>query len=232
MAAREPLAKYLLGAVAVVTLALVANVVLRRCFREETPAPVPWSSESPSPKETVIANAASVTLRPGEKEKRFRQSLIDRCLPAIQKIAATEIVVESVQEASRANQLTQAEVLALDRKWRRSRGIHDPIVRPYLTNPCAEYLRTMQRANTGWAELFVMDCKGCIVAESGKTSDYWQGDEAKWSECYNNGEGKVYAGEIEFDESTQAYVVQISVPVLDETGETIGALTASVKAEQ
>jgi len=47
-----------------------------------------------------------------------------------------------------------------------------------------------------------------------KTSDYWQGDEAKFTESFKGGSGAVHIGDVEFDQSAQAYLVQISVPVM------------------
>jgi hypothetical protein len=63
-----------------------------------------------------------------------------------------------------------------------------------------------------------------------KTSDYWQGDEAKWQESFKDGAGAVHAGGVEFDESSQDYLVQISVPVMD-SGKAIGALTIGVNLD-
>ena len=64
-----------------------------------------------------------------------------------------------------------------------------------------------------------------------KTSDYWQGDEAKFKKSYNGGEGAVFIDDVEFDDSTQAYLVQISVPVKD-GGNVIGAITFGIDVDQ
>ena len=76
-----------------------------------------------------------------------------------------------------------------------------------------------------------MDAQGLNVAASGLTSDYWQGDEAKFTETYGKGAGAVHFGEVEFDESSQTYQAQISVTVTDPaTGQPIGAITVGVDA--
>jgi hypothetical protein len=41
-------------------------------------------------------------------------------------------------------------------------------------------------------EMFVMDAKGLNVGQSDVTSDYWQGDEAKWQKTYGAGPGVVF----------------------------------------
>ena len=62
------------------------------------------------------------------------------------------------------------------------------------------------------------------------TSDYWQGDEEKWTASYNNGEGVVFIGPLELDESTQKTLVQISAPVIS-NDETIGVLVLGVSVD-
>ena len=46
-----------------------------------------------------------------------------------------------------------------------------------------------------------------------KTSDYWQGDEAKFKKSFNGGAGAVFVDDVSFDKSSQTYSVQVSVPV-------------------
>ncbi len=77
------------------------------------------------------------------------------------------------------------------------------------------------------AEIFVMDNRGANVAMTEKTSDYWQGDEAKFQKSYDDGRGAVFIDEVEFDTSTQAYLVQASFPVKD-GGTVIGAITVGI----
>ena len=74
-----------------------------------------------------------------------------------------------------------------------------------------------------------MDKQGNIVAESDKTSDYWQGDEDKFIKSFAQGKGAVFIDEPVFDESSERYVVQVSVPVLEPvTKKAIGAVTVGI----
>ena len=79
-------------------------------------------------------------------------------------------------------------------------------------------------ATTGFKESFVMDDRGALVCMTQRTSDYWQGDEAKWQRSFNEGRGALYVGEIAWDESADSMLVQISVPIMSD-GRAIGALT-------
>jgi len=66
---------------------------------------------------------------------------------------------------------------------------------------------------------------------TGKTSDYWQGDEAKFKKSFASGAGGIFIDEVEFDDSTQAYLVQASVPVKD-GGKVIGAITFGIDVDK
>lgn len=76
-----------------------------------------------------------------------------------------------------------------------------------------------------------MDNQGANVAMTNKTSDYWQGDESKFTQSYRGGKGATHIGDVEFDESAQAYLVQVSVPVI-ESGKAIGAVTIGVNIDE
>ena len=69
------------------------------------------------------------------------------------------------------------------------------------------------------------------MAMTDKTSDYWQGDEAKFQKSYNGGSGAVFVDEVEFDDSAQAYLCQVSVPVKD-GAEVIGAITIGIDVDK
>jgi hypothetical protein len=76
-----------------------------------------------------------------------------------------------------------------------------------------------------------MDDQGALVCATAKTSDYWQGDEAKWQRAFNGGKGDVFIDRPKFDESAGARIAQISVPVM-ENGRAIGAVTVGVAIEK
>ena len=77
-----------------------------------------------------------------------------------------------------------------------------------------------------------MDALGLNVAASDTTSDYWQGDEAKFTETYGVGPDATHLGDIELDESSQSYQGQISMTIVDPaTGSAIGAITVGVNAD-
>ena len=56
-----------------------------------------------------------------------------------------------------------------------------------LRNSLSGFLKAKKKESEGlFTEIFVMDNKGMNVGQSDITSDYWQGDEAKWIKTYAN----------------------------------------------
>ncbi|OHD14785.1 MAG: hypothetical protein A2086_13885 [Spirochaetes bacterium GWD1_27_9] len=102
-----------------------------------------------------------------------------------------------------------------------------------LTNECGKFLKSKQdKSNNLYSEIFGMDFQGCVVGESNKTSDYWQGDEDKFSKSFNNGMGAIFVDQVKFDESSQTYSVQISLPIVDtKTKKVIGAITIGINMD-
>ncbi|MBB97469.1 MAG: hypothetical protein CML68_23075 [Rhodobacteraceae bacterium] len=130
--------------------------------------------------------------------------------------------------------ISAAEIDDLDRAWRAEVGQADtPTITPVINNSAADFLRAQVEAAGGTiSEVFVMDEHGLNVAASAPTSDMWQGDEAKFTETFPKGPNATHFGDVEFDESSQTFQGQISIPIVDSaTGEVVGAMTIGVNAE-
>lgn len=125
---------------------------------------------------------------------------------------------------------TLDQINAEDKKWRNHAGIAD-YMKAIMENECGRYLRNVQNSAPYYAEIFVMDNLGANVAMTDKTSDYWQGDEAKFQKSFNGGAGAIFVDDVEFDDSAQAYLVQVSVPVRN-AGQVIGAITFGIDVDK
>lgn len=141
-------------------------------------------------------------------------------------------VVAAVQAQNSVNDtITQTEIDERDATWRvdviaGSFGLVDGVVQ----NDLAEQLRGYVAQSGGAVtEIFIMDRNGLNVAASAPTSDYWQGDEEKFTDTFPRGAGAFHFGILEFDESVNAVQSQISHTIADPaTGEAIGAITVGV----
>ena len=139
------------------------------------------------------------------------------------------IIVDAVK-LENAKGKTLSQIQEMDKKWKSTPGIAD-YMQALMDSACGKRLRSLQESADYYSEIFVMDNQGANVAMTDKTSDYWQGDEAKFQKSFNNGKGAVFVDEIEFDDSSQAYLVQVSVPVID-NGKVIGAITFGIDVDK
>lgn len=144
-------------------------------------------------------------------------------------MAADETVVEAVRTQN-AKRVPLEQIKKLDGDWRGATGVAD-FMKVYLDNDASKALRKHAAANKAINEAFAMDDQGAIVATTSRTSDYWQGDEEKWSKSFDGGRGAEFIDKASFDESTQSYSVQVSIPVMT-NDQAIGALTIGVSLDQ
>ena len=177
----------------------------------------------------LVAIALPVTA--SEYDDALRSIAQDR----LEAIASEGFVIDAVRAMNdeRAG-YTQAEIDAQDQAWRAQVGAASaPLIDALMANSASQELAKIRDASDGlFTEIFVMGNKGLNVAASDVTSDYWQGDEAKWQETYQVGPGSVHISEVELDESTQTYQAQVSVTVADPDSSTaIGAITFGVNVE-
>lgn len=147
----------------------------------------------------------------------------------LSKVANDAAVVAAVK-AQNAKGASLDSIKELDEKWMKTAG-YDDFMKSLMNNDCAKYLNQLVKTYRYITEAFVMDAKGANVCMIDKTSDYWQGDEDKHKKSYAGGKGAVFVDKAKFDESTQNYAAQISVPVL-EGGKAIGAITFGINVEE
>jgi hypothetical protein len=143
------------------------------------------------------------------------------------------IAAINAQNAQHAD-LSEDAVIALDQQWRAEAGAGGgPLIEKLLSGPVSNWLLDQQDATIGFVtEVFVMDNKGLNVAQSVETSDYWQGDEAKWQETFIVGPDALHISEVEFDDSTGFYQSQVSLAIsAPETGQVIGAITFGINVQ-
>ena len=108
----------------------------------------------------------------------------------------------------------------------------DPLLKEYLDSSTSARLQSLVEADASIAELIIADKFGGLVAASGKTSDFYQADEAWWQIAFNHGEGRAFFGDFEFDESSNMLGIPIAIPVKDDSEEVIGVCKAVLISER
>lgn len=145
------------------------------------------------------------------------------------------IVVNAIKAQNTAHaSFSQNNIDALDQQWRsESAAGSGPLVDKVLSNELSAFLQNVREESQGLiTEVFVMDNLGLNVGQSDMTSDFWQGDEAKWQKTFNAGPNTLFVDEVELDESSQRYQTQVSYSITDPAnGNVIGAVTIGIDAE-
>lgn len=118
------------------------------------------------------------------------------------------------------------EIKKRDGVWKGTKQL-TPFKLSLENSPAGRLLKKHVTKNPAFNEGFLTDGQGANVANFPPTSDYWQGDEEKWSASFNSGKGKIFIGPVEFDESSGTYAAQISAPVFHRS-ETIGVLVMGI----
>jgi hypothetical protein len=161
--------------------------------------------------------------------EKASQKVVDLAHSTLAKLGTDPVIIKAVK-AENAKGKTLSQIQEMDAKWKATPGIAG-YMQALMDSESGRYLRNIQNGAGYYAELFVMDNQGANVAMTDKTSDYWQGDEAKFKKSYNGGDGAVFIDEVEFDDSTQAYLVQVSVPVKDGS-KVVGAITIGIDVDK
>jgi hypothetical protein len=147
----------------------------------------------------VLAQAAGSTAMQARETAYARMPLADKIVSdpeLIKAIVAKNHVAESM-----------AEIHRIDEEWRRNP--HYPLRKTLTSGACADRLRKLVADDKLVVEAFLMDERGGLVCATVETSDYWQGDEAKWQKTYRDG-AAVFVDEPALDARTGAFAVQMS----------------------
>lgn len=173
---------------------------------------------------TTLADDAEIK----DKAKTYTESEVG-------KWVADAAVVAALNAANASNAAyDQAKIDELDKQWRAEVGAaaHPLIDQVMSSSASAKAKSWCEGAGGVVTEIILMDNKGLNVGICDPTSDYWQGDEAKFQKSFGMGAGAVFVDEVEQDSSTQKFQVQASMTVVDPaTGQPIGAVTVGLDAE-
>ncbi len=112
-----------------------------------------------------------------------------------------------------------------DKQWKQASS-DSPVVEKYLNTLLSLRLKKFVEMKGNIGEIFFTDRYGGLVVASSKTSDFYQADESWWQKTFNAGRGRVFIGDMEFDESSNNWSIVISVPVYSKNAEVIGVCKA------
>lgn len=165
---------------------------------------------------------AKTALTASEKaDAKVKTFVTTKLLP----LSSNAVFVAEVKKQN-ALKVSLDEIKKIDAEWQAAEDFL-PIQEKVMDNACAKEIIKIIKGLPAIKEAFVMDNQGAVVGENDLTSDYWQGDEAKWKNSFNGGKGGVDVGKVKFDKSANAQLQQISIPVISD-GKAIGAITFGI----
>lgn len=159
-----------------------------------------------------------------ESELQFApgvEAVLQQKIQLVRELLAHPLVLRAVEASNATNSnISLQEIKRLDEAWR-SAADHSDTVRPFETNEAARTLIEFQESHGEFSEIFITDRHGLNVAQTNKTSDFYQADEEWWQTAYANGRGTESHGPIEFDESAQTEAIALYVPVMHPETKTV-----------
>ncbi len=170
---------------------------------------------------TLIFSLLTITLIAEEPHP----GLLKLITNVVVKLGNDPVIVNAVKEKNAQNE-SMDTIKKTDAEWI-SAKTPTKFMNDLIGNECSQYLQKLTSMKAYYSEIFVMDENGALVGLSDFTSDYWQGDEEKFTASFAGGAGKIFIDEKKYDASTEQETVQVSVPVKD-GDKTIGAITVGI----
>ena len=147
----------------------------------------------------------------------------------IKALASKPEVIEAVK-ASNARQLGKERIMELDERWIKLKG-RLPEADQIMNSKVSALLTAAMNKQSYFKEAILTGNQGETVAMNTVTTDYWQGDEEKFTAIFDTNlpsrKPDSHISRARWDDSTKAMIAQVSVPVYD--GDyMIGTLTVGV----
>jgi PAS domain S-box-containing protein len=160
-----------------------------------------------------------------EMSSNYVSDIADRRIAEIRKLSNSPFWKNFIKEQDKGPDV-YSDPEDADKKWLEMET-DDVFSRKILGNELSLRLQNLVEGDRDVSELFITDRYGYVLAASRKTSDLYQGDEEWWQKTFS---GKIFIGDVTWDESNKTAGLVIAVPVIDEYGEVIGTCKAIIDA--
>ncbi|MEI8619646.1 hypothetical protein P4S66_01665 [Pseudoalteromonas sp. B129b] len=168
---------------------------------------------------------------PFSLSKSEEKQILDRLYSSAKTLLNLPSLVEEVQ-ISNESPLSEPEIMKRDQLWiKESKHVGHADALTMLDLPLSKVFKKWQSQFKGVVtELILTDSQGKNIAISKLTSDYWQGDENKFTKIFKQSKDYNFDS-VTYDASTHHFQVQLSFPVLDNNSN-IGVLILGVDVEK
>ena len=146
-----------------------------------------------------------------------------------------EITLFSNQEFEKMDNI-QGYINEKDQEWISvPKEVTTPFMEELINNRLSQQLRNRidfyegKYSHKVIGELFLTNKYGANIAQTGKTTDYYQADEQWWQIAKKDG---FYIRDVEYDESADVYSTDIGIRVEDEAGNFLGVMKVVLNIEE
>ncbi len=184
--------------------------------------------------ERNTAAAGEALLSYGHEAIQRAGDVVRGSVRALEALALSPELIRAAQQANAAQagrdpQERAAETAALDAAWKDADPSVEALVAAITAYPISEQLRVFTRAFPEQVEVFVTDLEGRNIAMTERTGDFLQADEDWWRATYNGGQGALYLGAVEYDDSAKTWAINVGVPIRDAaSGQVAGILRGTL----
>ena len=180
-----------------------------------------------------IISCSTVKFEVSEYEQQQIKDLLSRKIERWKRLPKLEKTLTA--RNLKVRHFSVPEILERDKKWTESFLKNDYSYSIDLVDQTlsAELREVKKQSQDMITEIIVTDARGLNLAISDMTSDYWQGDEAKFTEVFGKPANTLFFGPINYDESTKRFQLHLSVPLYSEDNfEPQGVMVFGVDVEK
>ncbi|EPJ50996.1 MAG: hypothetical protein OFPI_18670 [Osedax symbiont Rs2] len=175
----------------------------------------------------LFADSALAAAEPAYNHRKVQLVMLEKAKSVV-VLASNMVIIEAVR-AHNQLKIPMALIKQRDRQWIAS-STDSAFKLSLQRNRAGALLKsTVLRNRAIYSEAFLVDNRGANVGAYPATSDYWQGDEEKFTIAFNAGRGQLLITPVSFDQSTFTFAAQIAAPVVNDQGITIGVLFIGIK---
>ncbi len=147
-------------------------------------------------------------------------------IPSIEKLAQHPAVIREVELY---NSMEGFEPQVMDKRWPLL-AENSPELEKVLGNPISKMLNSFIMMTSLQGEGLLIGLDGGLVAATGRTTDFWQGDETQFSGVMDDNYTGAQVIEAHQDESTGTMLIKVSVPIASTNNNKIGVLVIGLDA--
>lgn len=180
-----------------------------------------------------ITSCTTVRFAVSDYERQQIKELLVRKIERWKRLPKLESLLKERNLVTR--RFTKQEITERDKKWREAFAKDDFSYSIDMVNQeLSAHLREIKKQSQDMiTEIIITDARGLNFAISDMTSDYWQGDEEKFTEVFSTPATTMHFGEINYDESSKRFQLHLSVPLYtEEKFEPLGVMVFGVDVEK